>query len=74
MMNGQVKRTDKRLLQNWIDTNRAIEILVDSGIHCTRTSLLTWAEKYQLGKKVGGRWYIEKDRLQDFMKGKVDGN
>ena len=55
---------------NWIDTNRAIEIVKTQGMHCTRTSLLTWIERYGLGKKVGGRWYVDEQCLREFLKGK----
>jgi hypothetical protein len=56
--------------ENRINTNQAIEIVISQGIHCTRTSLLTWVNKYQLGKKVGGRWYIDSIRLEKFLEGK----
>lgn len=60
--------------RDWINTNQAIEIIVASDVHCTPTSLRTWINRYQLGKKVGGRWYIEEKRLREFLKGRIDGN
>lgn len=53
-----------------INTNQMMEIVTQYGISCTRTSLLTWINKYKLGKKIGGRWYIDKRRLRVFLEGK----
>ncbi|MCJ7747867.1 MAG: hypothetical protein MUP27_08990 [Desulfobacterales bacterium] len=53
-----------------INTNRAMEIVAQHGISCTRTSLLTWINKYKLGKKIGGRWYVDEQRLRVFLEGK----
>jgi len=63
-------RIQKR--EDWINTNQAMEIVKESGISCTRTSLLTWIKKYCLGKKVGGRWYVDKERLDIFLKGEIE--
>ncbi len=64
----------KRAHQNWINTNEAIGIVIALGFHCTPTSLRTWVDKYRLGKKIAGRWYIEEKRLRNFLEGRVDGN
>jgi hypothetical protein len=53
----------------WISTNLAMERIREKGFGCTRPSLLTWAVKYNLGKKVGGRWYIESSLLDRFLAG-----
>lgn len=64
----------KQQEHNWINTNQAIQIIRGHDISCTRTSLLTWIGKYCLGKKVGGRWYIDKERLYEFLKGEINAN
>jgi len=56
--------------EGWINTNQAMEIVKQHGVSCTRTSFLTWNKKYLLGKKVGGRWYIDPIRLEKFLEGK----
>lgn len=57
-----------------INTNQAIQIVKEHGISCTRTSLLSWIVKYHLGKKVGGRWYVDEEKLYKFLKGEINAN
>jgi len=64
----------KQKREDWINTNQAIQIIREHDISCTRTSLLMWIGKYQLGKKVGGRWYIDSVRLEKFLKGEINAN
>ena len=64
----------KQKREDLIDTNQAIQIIREHGVSCTRTSLLTWIVKYHLGKKVGGRWYINKERLHKFLRGEINAN
>ncbi len=59
----------KQKKEDWINTNQAMQIIKEHGISCTRTSLLTWISKYRLGKKVGGRWYVNEERLHEFLQG-----
>lgn len=35
----------------------------------TRPTLRTWCEKYGVGKKVGGRWYVYPDKFTLLLKG-----
>jgi len=60
--------------ENLVNTNQAIQIVREHGVSCTRTSLLTWIGKYCLGKKIGGRWYIDSVRLEKFLKGEINAN
>ena len=55
----------------WISTNRAIKIVVESGIPCTRTSMISWIREYDLGRKYGGRWYVDKGKLEKYLKGEA---
>jgi len=59
---------------DFINTNQAMKIIREHDIACTRPSLLSWVEKYHLGKKIAGRWYIDKKRLYKFLKGEVNAN
>jgi hypothetical protein len=67
------KRKECKRKECLINTNQAMEIIAVGGITCTRTSLLTWIKKYRLGKKIGGRWYVDSDKLEVFLGGKIDG-
>lgn len=58
--------------EDWIDTNQGIQIIKKYGVSCTRTSLLAWIRKYHLGKKVGGRWYVDREQLYKFLKGEMN--
>ena len=33
-------------------------------------TLRRWAEKYGIGRKIGGRWYISRSKLQAFIAGR----
>lgn len=36
----------------------------------TRMTIITWCKKYKIGNKVGGRWYIDPDKLALLLRGK----
>ena len=57
---------------NLINTNKALKIAKDYDLSCTLPSLITWIEKYNLGYKVGGRWYIDKAKFKKFLSGEQD--
>jgi hypothetical protein len=35
----------------------------------TRPTLRTWCEKYGIGRKVGGRWYVDPEKLTLLLEG-----
>jgi len=35
----------------------------------TRVTMITWCKKYKLGNKIGGRWFIDPDKLALLLKG-----
>ena len=56
-----------------ITAAEAVEIAASSeyGVSVTTETIYTWCEKYKIGKKVGGRWYISKKRLILMLEGKT---
>ena len=55
--------------KEWIDTNKAIELAAQYGSPVTRQTVINWASDRKLGKKVGGRWLIDKNKLLKFLEG-----
>jgi len=54
---------------SWHSTKEALELIAD--IAPTRVSLvtlITWCRKYRIGTKVGGRWWVDHDKLMKFLK------
>ena len=54
---------------SWHSTKEALELIAD--IAPTRVSLVTliaWCRKYRIGTKVGGRWWVDHDKLMKFLK------
>lgn len=44
----------------------------DIGVNLTRPTLISWLEKYKLGNKIAGRWYVEQEQFIQFIKGNDD--
>lgn len=53
-------------IEDCISVTEAINI---TGV--TRQTLITWCAKYEIGKKIGGRWYIHPDKLALLLKGEI---
>ena len=53
-----------------IDVTSAVDLVRSTvGFDVTRVTIITWVKKYGLGKKLGGRFRIDKIKLMDFLKG-----
>ncbi|MFA5583742.1 MAG: hypothetical protein WDA09_05970, partial [Bacteriovoracaceae bacterium] len=59
-MKSPEKRAAPRL---GISPKEAREIAEKRGVPITYQGMINWAKKYHLGRKVGGRWFIDKDKL-----------
>jgi hypothetical protein len=35
----------------------------------TKVTIITWCKKYKIGRKVGGRWKVDPDKLTLLLKG-----
>ena len=57
--------------KNYITTREARRIIQVTGFHISLTSLIEWCNKHNLGVKIGGRWYVDKDKLNRFLKKEI---
>ena len=58
-----------------IGTTEALKIIQKIGkLSITLPTIISWTQKYNIGKKIGGRWWINKQKLIDYLKqeGKKD--
>lgn len=52
-----------------LSTAEAIEVIQQlSEMEVTLPTLLAWTQKHKLGKKLGGRWRINRQKLENFIK------
>lgn len=58
-------------LEDCITLPEALEVLRAQGFNITRQTLAGWVEKYPIGAKVVGRFYIHPDKLALLLKGEV---
>lgn len=57
---------------SYIRTKEALEIVNDKGVvPVSLPTLISWIRTYKIGKKVGGRWWIDKQKLIKMLQ---DGN
>lgn len=57
---------------SYIRTKEALEIVNDKGVApVSLPTLISWIRTYKIGKKVGGRWWIDKQKLVKMLQ---DGN
>jgi hypothetical protein len=57
-----------------IGTSEALKFVIDHGPQpITLPTIIKWCEQYDLGVKIGGRWYVYEKRLKQFLdEGKID--
>lgn len=46
---------------------QCIELLAENQISATKPTVINWIKKYNLGKQVGGRWFLYEDKVLDFI-------
>lgn len=65
---GKNKMGKQQFNDDFIDTNEALKIVADIGpTPISLPTLIDWAETYKIGKKIGGRWWINKQELTDML-------
>jgi hypothetical protein len=52
---------------NLIETGEAMEIVERMFRPISLPTLIKWSEKYRLGLKIGGRWFIDRKLLIEFL-------
>ncbi len=59
---------DKKL----ISTTEAIKIAKDEySLTIQVYTIRSWCEDFGIGKKVGGRWFVDKEKLKEILRGDV---
>ncbi len=53
-----------------ITTEEAIVEAKKKGVTISKPTVINWVIKYGLGKRLVGRWYIDKKRFIDFLSNK----
>ena len=52
----------------YIDVNAAMKLVFQAGYgNVSRVTLHKWLRDYALGKKIGGRWKVDKARFKRFL-------
>ncbi len=65
MINYKKEPVKKAL--DYLTTTEAMMLVGFKKYHITLPTLLTWCKKYTLGRKVGGRWYIDRGKFTAFL-------
>lgn len=65
MINDKKESVKKAL--DYLTTTEALMLVGFKKYHITLPTLLTWCKKYNIGRKVGGRWYIDRDKFTSFL-------
>ena len=54
---------------SWLSTKEALELVADiAPARVSLVTMITWCRKYRIGTKVGGRWWVDHDKLMKFLK------
>ncbi len=68
--NGRGKFRRKRFFDNkhLVNTNSALLMFEKFNLTPpSRATLIKWLRKYKMGKKLAGRWLIDKEKLKKFL-------
>lgn len=57
---------------NKITTTEAMVVAADHGHTVTRVTMINWIKRRGIGVKVGGRWFVDKVKLLEFLKGEKE--
>jgi len=52
---------------NYITTAEAMQIASEKGVSVTLPTIINWCDKYSIGKKIFGRWQVDKDKLLFYL-------
>ena len=63
---GDFNKVEEALfeLEDYISASEAVKL---TGI--TKPTLISWADKYHIGRKIGGRWYLHQEKLANLLRG-----
>ena len=72
-MKKNLKTKTEGLKKIYIPTPEALALCERKGIPITIQTLRTWCERYDIGKKVGGRWVVNRKKLLKVLAGDQNG-
>ena len=53
----------------WHSTKEALELVANiAPAPVSLVTMITWCRKYRIGTKIGGRWWVDHDKLMKFLK------
>lgn len=58
-------------LEDCITMPEAEKLLRAQGFDVLKQTLINWCKQYPIGVKVGGRWYVNPDKLSLLLQGKL---
>lgn len=59
---------DKKQKGKWIPLMEALQAVNEMGFGTwTSEALRGWCRKYDIGKKIGGKWFIDKAKMKVFI-------
>ena len=54
---------------DWVSTRTALQVVADiAPVPVSLVTMISWCRKYRIGTKVGGRWWVDRDKLMKFLK------
>ena len=63
-------KTKKKIEKQLIDANTALLLVKEiCDLTVTRKTLLIWLKKNDLGRKIGGRWLVYRDKFTSYLNG-----
>lgn len=58
-------------LADMITLPDAVRLIEAQGLDFSREAVKRWISRYKIGRKVGGRWYVDPEKLALLLGGKV---
>ncbi len=54
-----------------VDLYNAEVYLKKKGLSVTRATIINWCKSFGIGKKIGGKWYVEESDLDKLIAGEI---
>jgi len=54
---------------NYITTTEAMKIAAEKGHEVCRATMIKWFRDFDIGKKIGGMWIVDRDELEKLLDG-----
>lgn len=53
--------------KNLVGTTEALNITEQIFRRVTLPTMISWCQRYKLGLKIGGQWFVDEKRLKEFL-------